>query len=274
MVTIRPIGGLCNYLKVIFSYYEYARKNNLKLNVIWEKTNACPGYFWDYFEPIPGIRFIGKKDAKIDYTGCEVHEHHRPKYDKLKLKPHMKKIIFDKINKLNKNYISVHIRRTDHINLAKHNKCFTTDKEFINFLNKSDKNIYIATDNTKTYEKFKKKYQKRIKLKYHKTNVKKMRQTSLRDAIVDIYMCIYSDDFKGSGHSSFSTFIGIVRNHDWAGGADWREREKFLKSMESALKKEAEPTPDPILAFKSEPDPEPEPNLDPESESKLKSASD
>lgn len=37
MITIKPTGGLCNYLRVLFSYYEYARKNNLKLNVIWKK---------------------------------------------------------------------------------------------------------------------------------------------------------------------------------------------------------------------------------------------
>lgn len=135
----------------------------------------------------------------------------KPKYDKLKLKSYMKKIIFDKVDILNKNYISVHIRRTDHIHLAIKNNCYTTDEYFIDFLDKSDKNIYIATDNKKTYNKFKVKYQERIKFEYHQTNYKSLRQTSLQDAIIDIYMCVYSDDFKGSGWSSFSDLIKSLR---------------------------------------------------------------
>jgi len=114
---------------------------------------------------------------------------------------------------LNKNYISVHIRRTDHIQLAKYNNRYTDDEEFINFLDKSDnnKNIYIATDNKITYNKFKKKYQNRIKIDYHKTNNNSLRKTSLQDAIIDIYICVYSDDFMGSGWSSFSRVIKSLR---------------------------------------------------------------
>lgn len=213
MITIQPTGGLCNYLRVIFSYYEYTSENNLELNIIWIKTNACPGYFLDYFEPIPHVSFKTEidKDVKIDYKGCYIMKNFKPKYDKLKLKSYMKKIIFDKVDILNKNYISAHIRRTDHIQLAKRKNVYTTDEHFIDFLDKSDKNIYIATDNKKTYNKFKEKYQERIKFEYHQTNDKSLRQTSLQDAIIDIYMCVYSDDFKGSGWSSFSDLIESLR---------------------------------------------------------------
>ena len=226
MITIQPYGGLCNYLRTIFSYYAYTRKNNLELNVIWIKNSSCPGYFLDYFEPIPHVSFKKQvdKDVKIDYKGHNGKENVPPKYDKLKLKSYMKKIIFDKLNILNKKYISVHIRRTDHMKLAKDNNNYTHDKEFIDFLDKSDnnKNIYIATDNEITYNKFKKKYPNRIKFNYHKKNkdivgpqgskIETMRQTPLQDAIIDIYMCVYSDDFIGSGWSSFSQLIKSLRN--------------------------------------------------------------
>ena len=213
MITIQPTGGLCNYLRTIFSYYEYTRKNNLELNVIWIKNSSCPGYFLDYFEPIPHVSFKENvdKDVKIDYKGGVPMKNFKPKYDKLKLKSHLEKIVFDKLDILNKNYISVHIRRTDHTALAKKNNSYTNDEEFIDFLDKSDnnKNIYIATDNEITYNKFKEKYQNRIKFDYHKTNKSTQRKTSLQDAIIDIYMCVYSDDFKGSGWSSFS---GLIQN--------------------------------------------------------------
>ena len=131
----------------------------------------------------------------------------------MKLKPYIEKIIFDKLKILNKNYISVHIRRTDHIGVAKSNNRYTNDDEFINFLDKSDnrKNIYIATDNEITYNKFKKKYPKRIKFDYHTTNNNAMRKTSLKDAIIDMYMCVYSNDFMGSDYSSFSDIINRLR---------------------------------------------------------------
>ena len=215
MITIKPTGGLCNYLRVIFSYYEYARSINSELNVIWIKSNDCPGYFLDHFEPIPHVNFKNhiEKDVKIDYQGCSQNTNFQPKYDKLKLKPYLEKIVFDKLDILNKNYISVHIRRTDHITLAKHNNCYTDDEEFINFIDKSDnnKNIYIATDNEITYNNFKTKYPNRIKFDYHKINNNSLRKTSLQDAIIDIYMCVYSDDFMGSGWSSFSVLIKKLR---------------------------------------------------------------
>ena len=93
MITIKPTGGLCNYLRVVFSYYEYARSINSELNVIWIKTASCPGYFLDYFEPIPYVNFknSSENDVKIDYHGCSGAKNFKPKYDKLKLKPYLKK---------------------------------------------------------------------------------------------------------------------------------------------------------------------------------------
>lgn len=77
--------------------------------------------------------------------------------------------------------------------LAKRNNCYNTDEEFINFIDKSDnnKNIYIATDNKITYNKFKKQYQGRIKFEYHQINYNGLRQTSLHDVITDIYICLF-----------------------------------------------------------------------------------
>ena len=134
-------------------------------------------------------------------------------YTKLQLKSYIKKIVLNKISILNNNYISVHIRRTDHIWLAKKENQYTSDNEFMNFLNKYDKNIYVATDNKETYDKFKKLYPDQIKFNYHKSFKNTLRETSLLDAIVDIYMCIYSYNFMGSGWSSFSGLIKELRTH-------------------------------------------------------------
>ena len=160
---IQPKAGFSNCLRVVFSYYQYAKNKNLHLIVIWKVTTACNGFFLDYFEEIDGITFYKKNylNFKVDYTGFWFNKRYSPYkmfiYNELKLKPSLIYKITTNLCKINK-YISVHIRRTDHIPLAKKKKLFTTDEEFINFLNinKKDKNIFIATDNHNTYNNFKK----------------------------------------------------------------------------------------------------------------------
>lgn len=214
-MVIMPRGGLCNYLRVIFSCYNYTKSRNIILVVIWLKTNACNGYFLDYFKPIKGIKFIRNipKSVKINYKSFNIYKGYPANYKKLKLLSHVKNIIKTRIKILKKNYISCHIRRTDHIKLAKKYKNYTTDQDFMNYINSNIKNryLYIATDNKDTYNKFKNKYSKFVKFEYH-NKLSGLRQTNLINAIIDIYVCIYSKVFMGSGYSSFSGLIKNLRN--------------------------------------------------------------
>ena len=52
MIVVKPIGGLCNKLRVTFSYYLLAKSQNKKLYVIWNIGSDCLGFFLDYFEEI------------------------------------------------------------------------------------------------------------------------------------------------------------------------------------------------------------------------------
>jgi hypothetical protein len=223
-MIIKPTGGLCNYLRVVFSYYYYALSIETELHVIWNVTEACNGFFLDYFEEVPNIHFYKsiqelesiQKPIKIDYSGCDAHldfHHNLNIYDKLILKSYLKDEIKKRMNILENDYISVHIRRTDHLRMMKNRSMKNTkDEDFIAYLNNFDKNIYIATDNKETYDIFKKKYNERIKLKYHE-ETESLRRTSLKDAIIDMYMCINSDNFMGSYYSSFSEFINKQREY-------------------------------------------------------------
>ena len=227
-MIIKPTGGLCNYLRVVFSYYYYALSIETELHVIWNVTEACNGFFLDYFEEVPNIHFYKsiqeleniQKVHKIDYSGCYIHPdfyYNRNIYDKLILKPYLKDEIKKRMNILENDYISVHIRRTDHwVHIMRmmrdDSREITKDEDFIDYLNNFDKNIYIATDNKETYDIFKKKYNERIKIKYHE-ETESLRRTSLKDAIIDMYMCINSDNFKGSYYSSFSDCINKQREY-------------------------------------------------------------
>lgn len=46
MIYIIPTDGLCNYLRVVFSYNKYAKSINERLTVIWRITGACNGFFY------------------------------------------------------------------------------------------------------------------------------------------------------------------------------------------------------------------------------------
>ena len=213
MIVIKPVGGLCNYLRVVFSYYKKACYENKKLIVIWEPTYICPGYFLDYFKPIDNIIFYTHNlyNYAIDYTGHGILENFEPNYEKLKLLDEIEIIINNKREILG-NYIATHIRRTDHTNMAKKNNQFTDDDSFYNFIDKyiENKNLYIATDNEVTFSMFKNRYNDLIKIDYHNI-INHFRKTSLKDAIIDLFMCVYADNFMGSGYSSFSILINTLR---------------------------------------------------------------
>ena len=215
MYVIQPKGGFCNYLRVVFSYYMKTCESNEELVVIWDITSKCNGFFLDYFMPIKNITFITKNidNLYVNYKGNDPYNNdYKIDYSMLELIPELKNIIINKIKTLDNNYHAIHVRRTDHINDAKKNNQFTTNEMFFEFIDNIEdkKNIYIATDNEYTYNVFKKKYKDYIKFNYH-NEIDGVRKTSLKYAIIDIYMCIYAKTFKGSGWSSFSMLIDNLR---------------------------------------------------------------
>jgi len=218
MIVVEPIGGLCNYLRVVFSYYQKAIKDNEELVVVWKKTESCPGFFLDYFENVKNTQFIKERKniKKVDYKGFSICPGLIPNYVNLIPNKKILQKIKNNVKLLEDNYDAIHVRRTDHVKLAKDFNSFTPDEEFIDFVNNSkSKYLYIATDNRKTQNNFLKRYKNKIKVvKLIDDSQKNLRKTSLEDAIIDLYMCIYSINFKGSGFSSFSDTIKLIRKQE------------------------------------------------------------
>ena len=219
-LVIMPEGGLCNMLRVVFSWYAKAKKEGRELIVFWALSDACPEFFLDYFEPVPGIRFIKgyKPSITYDYQGCGVLEefNHPSMYSALIPKENIQAKVDSNLAKLKASgtgFIAIHARRTDHIKDAMANNKFTSDATFFKFLDKQPQttNIYIATDNLGTQEIYKARYNNRIKAMTWITPTRALRQTNLQDAIVDIYTCVSANAFMGSGWSSFSDLINDLR---------------------------------------------------------------
>jgi len=211
-----PQGGLSNRLRVVFSYFQYCKEIKKKLVVLWIIDERCKGFFLDYFKPVNGIEFIYYSGTywtqymgRIDYYGLNSHPNkYKNIYGDLILLDKIQKKVDTIKNKLDK-YISVHIRRTDLTQiLAK----FIDDNEFIDFINKNNNyNLFIATDNRKTQDTFYKLFKDKIKYIKFIDPSDKLRQTSLEQTIIDIFVCIYSNKFKGTTGSSLSDLIKTIR---------------------------------------------------------------
>ena len=216
MIVIKPTGGLCNKLRVVMSYYEDAMKKKEKLIVVWYQDINCNGNYTDYFCSLPNAEFIYKDyHGKVDYCGFSAL-YKVTNYHRLKLLPYMVETVNKKRNLLENNYMAIHVRRTDHIEVAKRRNRYTTDEDFFKFIDKYKNNVkylYVATDNKETYEMFQKKYPKLIQFPYHEEVKGSNRNTSLQDAIIDLYMCIFSNHFQFSGQSSFSDVILQTRKN-------------------------------------------------------------
>ena len=222
-ITINAAGGLNNKLRVMLSYlheHNEGKYPNKKLRIIWIKGDDCPDIFTNLFEPLNKVELIYNTDniyrGYIYATTTEAinNEYINKKYYNL-LKPikHIQNNIDTLKNQLGDDYIACHIRRTDMIYLyAKYNIKCIPDDEYIKFINSYPSNlkIYIATDNNITQTKFIELYKARL---IYKKIIKhnKLRQTSLDDAVKDMYVCTGAKYFMGSLHSSFTDTIMHLR---------------------------------------------------------------
>jgi hypothetical protein len=209
-------NGLCDRLRFIFSYFF----ENKKLTVCWKMNKKCNGHFLDIFQPIKNLEFT-ENEENIDVSGWEPYsdiEKSQNIYKYLFLIPELNQEINKLRLKMN-NYISIHIRRTD--KLLRH-KNLTKDDDFIKFAKKTKHNIFLATDCYYVQNKFKEIFKNRL---FYFDEIKKpwnytlddcqtygticpdFRPKSLRATAIDIFTCIYSNNFMGTNLSGMSDFI-------------------------------------------------------------------
>ena len=210
-------GGICNRLRTMFRHCEQIQELTQKLRltihlyIIWTPSEHCVQLFNDLFHSYPGIHFIDQNE-NISTICVDSYTSEFPLRESYYEKLRPRKDMLTKIKKLiSQPFIAIHVRRTDHIELAKSKNKFTTDEEFFSFLDKyHDYPIFLATDNVTTQNIFKKKYGTRIFWNKNITNTQNRRHTTEKDAIIDLYVCAHANFFLGSGYSSFTDTISIL----------------------------------------------------------------
>lgn len=211
-ICIVPNAGLCNRLRVLFSWLRVAEQTDCELDVFWVEDHFCNGKFLDYFEEIDRVNFVEERPEKIDYEGYGTHpdvRHTASIYEKLIPKREILEEL-EEICSRHERYNSMHIRRTDHVRIANEDSCFVPDDVFYKFAIESKLPVYLSCDNRDTQEKFMGYFDNVFVHKMiEKSN--ETRQTSLKDAIVDIFACVDGEEFQGTYYSSFSDIIYVLK---------------------------------------------------------------
>jgi len=215
-ITVVANCGLCNKLRVILSYLYQANQEGKKLKIIWIVDNECPDKYNNLFENIENIEIVYNKMPNMDYDNITCaglkNDYIKKKYYKLlKPLPEIQSDIDETKKILGEKYIACHIRRTDALIHNMYKNKIKDDKEYIKFINSHpfDLKIYIATDCRDTQQTFIDLYPERLVYKKIEDN-NNFRQTSVQDAVKDIYVCAGATYFMRS-FGSFSTTIEHIR---------------------------------------------------------------
>tara|TARA_R110000824_G_scaffold177584_2_gene357030 strand:- start:331 stop:1083 length:753 start_codon:yes stop_codon:yes gene_type:complete len=244
-LTIEPMGGLANRLRVIIAGITLCKYLGTSLKINWMhdqkhchelRAKEISGqHFLEVFEPLGSvggvdISFISKNESadrgnsSTFYRGTDVNFARDivqdfnvkfPLFYKV-LKPTMP--LKEKIDSLSVAYApyhAVHIRRTDHVDWLKRNNLeFSPLERFEDFIARAiDKKVFLATDCKETQNLLSEKYgdQMLFHNSPHLPESRGARTTNLQGAVLDIFSCANSQKFLGTKLSSFSGLIQTLR---------------------------------------------------------------
>ena len=207
-LIIAPKGGLGNRLRVVFSYFIIALQTEKSLIINWKPDKYCPAHFLDIFHPIQEITFSNEKPHIKTTRRADVKFSLYIPALKL-LKPLNLPEIQQKTQEWGE-FSAVHIRRTDHIQLAKKNGRYVELDYFEGFIQKQQK-CFLATDCQETQKYLLEKYPQIIVWRKIEEKSGKLRQTELRDSVSDMMCCVAAKKFLATPYSSFSDLIQLLR---------------------------------------------------------------
>ena len=208
-MIVQAIGGLCNRLRVVLSWRAAGATR-----FVWEPDEEiCRAHFLGVFEPIDGVTWV---DGEADLTTFDPCPHAPSNWQTAYNELQLLDGFMVGYMKERRPYSAIHVRRTDHVALAKQCGTYTDDDAFRSWLKAAPSPIYVATDNAASQATF---------LDYIIRTLGKdaiasdmieasdhQRQTSLAQSVTDLFACAGSAQFMGSGESSFTNLIHTLRS--------------------------------------------------------------
>ncbi len=220
-------SGLGNRLLYILEVLR-SNNNNEHITIIWNNNEHCDGFYNDFFLPINNITITQNEQfdniipSNKHYINHTSEDYDRPEYynifHNIKINIDIENIVDNYVKNIGK-FISIHIRRGDFKRLTQSlkNKGWDTDDlsedKYFDFINKfPEHNIFLATDCPKIRKLFINKYGER--LKYHSSIFAGLRRTTIKDALIDMYICSKTPYFLGTRLSTYSVFIELLIKHN------------------------------------------------------------
>lgn len=238
------IGGLCNRLRALCNCFCLSYFWDIPLLMCWYHEEACDCYFHDLFEPVCGtispqsmLQSLGSEnsantlyvdvsmDAYKTYLKEKLeHETFRAKYLEFVRKIKPKHHIIQELEEFKQqhwadNITGLHIRRTDlyqHLKSRNLESKFSSEEKFISAIERFIANgcakFFLATDNQITKNIIDNKFPDKI-ISYNQSfNPENKRQTTVKQALIDLYLLAKCQKIIGSYYSSFSEYAANLGN--------------------------------------------------------------
>lgn len=211
-MILSPTQGLGNRLENVFGFINTTREKGEKITLVWRNNGECSGSFCDCFLPIEGFEVTNTPCGPVDnvWSPLSVRQYVTMGND-LKLTPVVEKEVNEWKQRMG-DYIAVHVRKTDFVTHVRRSYGMDVSHNdvYYAFIDSVPSNVFLATDNTTDQALFKERYGSRVFFNPISPS-KNLRQTSFREAVVDMFVCAGAREFLGTRASSFSKTILALR---------------------------------------------------------------
>ena len=235
MIFLETSAGLCNRMRSIASAYNIAKKNNVKLIVIWPINKDCKCGFYDLFKKTDMFVFsvnkhekrilkllflaickkhiidkeekIEKKIEDVIHRGYSIYIESIFQFSDVDLyrvfKP--KEYIISKSQEIIKQRkcIGIHIRRTDNIESIAHSPTHKFTEKIREKIANNNQFIFVSTDDVVEQSNMVNEFGEMVLFNENKTFDRKTKKGMI-DACVDLYCLSLCEEIIGSYWSSFS----------------------------------------------------------------------
>lgn len=238
-------GGLCNRLRTLYACLALSNVYQIPFVVCWLPSETCNCYLEDLLEPVFNnvdsqqifleledclVNTIYITNTAMSASSCYAkylknsqdisNEDYLHKYYDLirniPIKPELKQSLTNFLNNNNwqDDIVGIHVRRTDHVKHFSSNPKtaneLSTDEKFFQIIDRHIEEgfsrFFLATDDAETKAMFEAKYPGRFLSYCREFSNSSLRQTSIQDALLDLYLLSKTKRLIGSNHSTFSIY--------------------------------------------------------------------